>query len=269
MTIKTRNELAVHPYHLVDPSPWPIVISFALFTLTMSSVCSFHGIRYANISLLLGFLAVLGAMAFWFRDIITEGTYQGHHTFAVQKGLNLGFVLFIISEIFFFISIFWAFFHSSLSPTVEIGASWPPQGIEIINPFELPLLNTILLLSSGAAVTYAHHSLINGNRNGVIFGLIFTIILAIIFSSIQGIEYWSSPFTITDAVYGSCFFFATGFHALHVMIGTIFIFVCLWRIWSYQTSDHHALGLESAILYWHFVDFVWIFVFIFLYWWGS
>ena len=154
-------------------------------------------------------------------------TFQGHHTFAVQKGLSLGFVLFVISEIFFFISIFWAFFHSSLSPTVELGAHWPPAGIETLNPWEVPLLNTVILLSSGATITYAHHSLIKGERKGALYGSIFTVLLAGIFTIFQGVEYSVSSFTISDGVFGTCFFFGTGFHGLHVIIGTIFLSVAL------------------------------------------
>ena len=154
-------------------------------------------------------------------------TFQGHHTFAVQKGLSLGFVLFVISEIFFFISIFWAFFHSSLSPTVELGAHWPPSGIETLNPWEVPLLNTVILLSSGFTVTYGHHFLINGNRSKTLYGLLYTVILATIFTGLQGVEYSVSSFTISDGAFGSCFYFGTGFHGFHVIIGTIFLAVGL------------------------------------------
>lgn len=196
-------------------------------------------------------------------------TFQGHHTFAVQKGLSLGFVLFVVSEVFFFISIFWAFFHSSLSPTVELGAHWPPAGIETLNPWEVPLLNTVILLSSGATVTYAHHSLIQGNRAGVIYGLIATVVLAAVFTGFQGFEYYNAPFTFSDGVYGSTFYMATGFHGIHVIIGTIFLTVGLFRVLSYHLTDHHHLGFEQAILYWHFVDVVWLFLFISVYWWGG
>jgi len=154
-------------------------------------------------------------------------TYLGNHTYAVQRGLNLGVGLFIISEVFFFIAIFWAFFHSSISPSVELGAQWPPMGIEGVNPFELPLLNTIILLSSGVTITYAHHSLIQGNRKGAIYGTIATIILAVIFTGFQGLEYTVSSFTISDGVYGSCFYFGTGFHGLIITVALyIFLFNC-------------------------------------------
>lgn len=195
-------------------------------------------------------------------------TYLGNHTYAVQRGLNLGVGLFIASEVFFFLAIFWAFFHSSISPSVELGAQWPPMGIDGVNPFELPLLNTVILLSSGVTVTYAHHSLIEGNRKGALYGTIVTIILAILFTGLQGLEYTVSSFTISDSVYGSCFYFGTGFHGLHVIIGTAFLAVGLWRTLAYHFTDHHHLGLESGILYWHFVDVVWLFLYISVYYWG-
>jgi len=164
---------------------------------------------------------------------------------------------------------FGLFFHSSLSPTVELGSQWPPAGIPTINPFELPLLNTILLLSSGATVTYGHHSLIQGNRRGQILGTLLTIVLAILFTICQGIEYYNAGFTIADGIYGSTFFFSTGFHGIHVLIGTAFIAVAFFRMLSYHLTDHHHLGYEASILYWHFVDVVWLFLFVSIYWWGS
>jgi cytochrome c oxidase subunit 3 len=205
----------------------------------------------------------------WFRDIISEATYLGDHTMAVQKGINLGVALFIVSEGLFFLAIFWAYFHSSLSPTVEVGAQWPPMGINALNPFELPALNTIILLASGVTVTYAHHSMIYGQRKGVIWGMIITIFLAVLFTFFQGVEYTVSPFTLSDGTYGSCFYFGTGFHGLHVIIGTAFIAVAYWRVLSYQITDQHHLGLEASILYWHFVDVVWLFLFISIYYWGC
>lgn len=169
----------------------------------------------------------------------------------------------------FFLAIFWAFFHCALSPVPELGAQWPPMGIEAINYKELPLLNTIILLASGFYVTYAHHSFIKGLRFSALVGLISTIILAIVFTFLQGVEYSVSSFTISDGIFGSTFFFSTGFHGLHVLIGTVFIVTSLFRVLSYQVTDHHHLGLESSILYWHFVDVVWIFLFVSIYYWGQ
>jgi cytochrome c oxidase subunit 3 len=209
----------------------------------------FNGFANGAVLVAIGFITTLSSMILWFRDVVAEGTLLGNHTFAVQKGLNLGVALFIISEVFFFISIFWAYFHSALAPVVELGNAWPPAGIDPLNPFEIPLLNTILLLSSGASVTYAHHSLIEGNRRGTLLGIIITIVLAVIFTFLQGVEYYEAPFTISDGAYGSTFFFATGFHGLHVIIGTAFITVALFRILSYHLTDHHHLGFEASILY--------------------
>jgi cytochrome c oxidase subunit 3 len=258
-----------HPYHLVSPSPWPIACSFSLLALTTSGVLSIHGYDKGYIVFFMALVSVVFSMVLWFRDVISEGTYIGNHTLAVQRGINIGFALFIISEIFFFLAIFWAFFHSAIGPDIEIGGQWPPIGIQTINPFELPLLNTILLLSSGVTVTYAHHSLIQGNRAGTLYGLVFTIILAIIFTTLQGVEYNVSSFTISDGIFGSCFYFGTGFHGLHVLIGTLFLLVGLWRTLAYHLTTNHHLGLEAAILYWHFVDIVWLFLYIFIYYWGS
>jgi cytochrome c oxidase subunit 3 len=269
MTNLIRSNFQFHPFHLVSPSPWPIYTSVSLLTLTTTGVLSMHGFFGAKNLLFFAFLSVVSSMFFWFRDVISEGTYLGNHTLAVQKGLNMGVALFIVSEVFFFLAIFWAFFHSALSPTIEMGAQWPPMGIEAINPFELPLLNTIILLSSGVTITFAHHSLIQGNRSGALYGTIFTIILAILFTGLQGIEYTVSSFTITDSTFGSCFYFGTGFHGLHVIIGTIFIAVGLWRMLAYHLTDNHHLGFESSILYWHFVDVVWLFLFVSVYYWGS
>lgn len=267
--IENRSILNAHPYHLVDQSPWPIVTSFSLLILTGGSVMSFQGVTFGVYVLIIGLLCTVLSMSFWFRDVITEGSYLGCHTVEVSKGISIGVALFILSEVMFFVSIFWAFFHSSLSPTVDIGSVWPPYGIEALNPFELPLLNTIILLSSGATVTYAHHSLIQGNRKGTIVGLTYTVVLAVIFTLLQGIEYYNCSFTITDSVFGSCFFFGTGFHGIHVIIGSLWLIVSFWRIIAYQLTDNHHVGFESAILYWHFVDVVWLFLFVSIYWWGS
>lgn len=269
MTNLIRSNFQAHPFHLVSPSPWPLYTSLSLLILTTTGVLTMHGFINAKEFLFLALLTLIFSMSFWFRDVISEATYLGNHTLAVQRGLNMGVALFIISEGLFFLAIFWSFFHSALSPTIEMGAHWPPVGIDAVNPFELPLLNTVILLSSGVVVTYAHHSLIQGNRNGALYGLVFTVILATVFTAFQGIEYSVSSFTISDGTFGSCFYFGTGFHGLHVMIGTAFIAVGLWRVLAYHSTDNHHLGLESSILYWHFVDVVWLFLFISIYYWGS
>jgi len=269
LNFNNRFIFQAHPFHLVSPSPWPLLTSISLLCLTTAGVLNMHGFSNSRLILLCAFLSVVGSMSFWFRDIITEGTYLGDHTLAVQHGLNMGVALFIVSEALFFLSIFWTYFHSALSPTVELGGQWPPLGIEAINAFELPLLNTVLLLASGVTITFSHHSLIQGNRNGALYGAAYTTILAAVFTGFQGLEYTVSSFTITDGVFGSCFYFGTGFHGLHVIIGTIFLSVGFWRILAYQLTENHHLGFEAGILYWHFVDIVWLFLFLSVYYWGS
>lgn len=269
MTNLTRSNFQAHPFHLVSPSPWPMYTSAALLSLTLSAALSFHSFSSVLNLLYISLITVVLSMSLWFRDVISEGTYTGDHTLAVQRGINMGVGLFIISEALFFLAIFWAFFHSALSPTIELGAQWPPLGIQAINPFELPLLNTVILLSSGVTVTFSHHSLIQGNRKGSLYGLIATTILAIIFTAFQGIEYTVSSFTISDGIYATCFYFGTGFHGLHVIIGTAFLAVGLWRLLAYHLTENHHLGLESGILYWHFVDVVWLFLYVSVYYWGA
>lgn len=269
MTYLTRSIFQHHPFHLVSPSLWPIYTSACLFTLTINGAFSMHTFHNSYYVLYLALFLVIFSMSFWFRDIITEATFLGDHTLAVQRGINLGVILFIVSEALFFMAIFWAFFHSALTPTIELGAQWPPIGIDPVNPFELPLLNTVILLSSGATVTYAHHSFIYRKRAGTLYGSIITIILAILFTLLQGIEYSVSSFTISDGAFGSCFFFGTGFHGLHVIVGTIFLSVALWRAFAYHLTNNHHIGFEAGILYWHFVDVVWLFLFISIYYWGS
>ena len=264
-----RLILQFNPYHLVAQSPWPILVSFSLLSNTLSAVMYMHGYATSGILLILGFVLTTYGMILWFRDIIKEATYEGAHTKQVQNGLTIGFVLFIVSEAFAFLSIFWAYFHSALTPAIEIGGSWPPQGITALNPFAIPLLNTILLLSSGSFITYAHHAILQGYRKGAIEGTLVTNLLAIIFTALQYYEYSEAPFTITDSVFGSAFFASTGLHGLHVIVGTTFIAVCFIRIINYHFSTKHHVGFESSILYWHFVDVVWLFLFLAVYYWGS
>lgn len=260
---------AYHPWHLVDPSPWPYVGSFGALGMTVGGVMYFHSYMYGDLLLISSMLVVIGTMIVWWRDVIREGTYQGHHTYVVQRGLKWGMLLFILSEVMFFFSFFWAFFHSSLSPCIELGAQWPPIGISAINAFDVPLLNTAILLSSGATATWSHHAIISGERFHTILGLFITIVLGVIFTGLQAMEYYESSFSIADSVYGSTFFVATGFHGLHVLIGTSFLIVCFFRILNHHFTKHHHNGYEAALWYWHFVDFVWIFLFVTIYWWGA
>lgn len=264
-----RSAFQAHPFHLVSPSPWPLFTSLSLLNLTTSIVTYTQKFSNSGFLILISFVLVSSTMALWFRDVISEGTFIGNHTLAVQRGINLGVALFIVSEALFFLAIFWAYFHSALSPTIELGGEWPPLGVESINAFELPLLNTMLLLASGVTITYAHHSIIEGNRNGSLYGTILTILLAIVFTVFQFVEYSVSSFSLTDGSYGSTFYFGTGFHGVHVIIGTIFLAVGFFRLLTYQLTENHHLGLEAAILYWHFVDVVWLFLFLSVYYWGS
>nr|YP_009826195.1 cytochrome c oxidase subunit III [Scythris sinensis]QBY40011.1 cytochrome c oxidase subunit III [Scythris sinensis] len=256
-----------HPYHLVDFSPWPLTGAIGTLTLVTGLVKWFHNFNM-NL-LLLGYLITILTMYQWWRDICREGTFQGKHTSYVSKGLRWGMILFIISEIFFFISFFWAFFHSSLAPNIEIGMMWPPTNIIPFNPFQIPLLNTIILISSGVSVTWAHHALMNNNHSQMTQGIFITICLGIYFTILQAYEYFEAPFTIADSVYGSTFFMATGFHGLHVIIGTLFLFVCFIRHIKFHFSKTHHFGFEAAAWYWHFVDVVWLFLYISIYWWGN
>nr|ALO77293.1 cytochrome c oxidase subunit 3 [Brachinus crepitans] len=256
-----------HPFHLVDYSPWPLTGALGAMIMVSGLVKWFH--QYNMNLLLIGTLVTLLTMIQWWRDITREGTFQGLHTYVVTMGLRWGMILFITSEVFFFISFFWGFFHSSLSPSIELGNSWPPMGIQPFNPLQIPLLNTLILLTSGITVTWAHHSLMENNYNQTFQSLLFTVILGIYFTILQGFEYIESPFTIADSVYGSTFFMATGFHGLHVIIGTTFLLVCLIRHYYNHYSSIHHFGFEAAAWYWHFVDVVWLFLYISIYWWGS
>nr|AML26523.1 cytochrome c oxidase subunit III [Staphylinidae sp. BMNH 1274674] len=256
-----------HPYHLVDYSPWPLMGALSAMITMIGMIKWFH--MFNNSLFLLGSILTLMIMYQWWRDISREGTYQGLHTFSVTMGLRWGMILFITSEIFFFISFFWGFFHSSLSPSIEIGMNWPPAGIKTFNPIQIPLLNTLILLTSGLTVTWAHHSLMENNFNQTSQGLCLTVILGIYFSILQGYEYIEASFSISDAIYGSSFFMATGFHGIHVIIGTTFLLTCLIRHYMNHFSSIHHFGFEAAAWYWHFVDVVWLFLYISIYWWGS
>nr|YP_010309813.1 cytochrome c oxidase subunit III [Oenas fusicornis]UMR54930.1 cytochrome c oxidase subunit III [Oenas fusicornis] len=256
-----------HPFHLVDISPWPILGSFSALIVMTGFVEWFH-LFSANL-LYIGFISMLLIMYQWWRDISREGTFQGLHTFSVTVGLRWGMILFITSEVFFFISFFWGFFHNSLTPNIELGLMWPPKGIQPFNPIQIPLLNTLILLTSGLTVTWAHHSLMENNYTQALRGLIFTVTLGLYFTMLQGYEYIEASFSISDAAYGSSFFMATGFHGIHVIIGTTFLLVCLIRHYLNHFSQTHHFGFEAAAWYWHFVDVVWLFLYISVYWWGG
>nr|YP_011008334.1 cytochrome oxidase subunit III [Scytothamnus australis]WBP70305.1 cytochrome oxidase subunit III [Scytothamnus australis] len=257
-----------HPFHLVDPSPWPLVASLGGLLLTFGGVLFMHNYQGGGELLILGILTIMYVMFTWWRDIIREALFEGQHTKAVQQGLRMGMILFIVSEVMFFFAFFWAFFTSSISPVFNIGGVWPPVGIEAISPWGLPFLNTVLLLSSGASVTWAHHAIVGGFREEALHGLLATLGLAIAFTAMQAVEYLHAPFAMSDGVYGSVFYMATGFHGFHVIIGTVFLAICTLRLYSHHFSRQRHFGFEAAAWYWHFVDVVWLFLFLTIYWWG-
>lgn len=258
-----------HSYHLVDPSPWPLVAALGAFMLTTGLVLYMHRYTGGWDLLFRGLVIILYVMYTWWRDIVREATFEEHHTFPVQRGLRLGVMLFIVSEVMFFFAFFWAFFHSSLSPSYNIGGVWPPRAITPIEAYSIPLTNTFLLLSSGATVTWSHHALILRSKKQTLIGLLLTVILAALFTALQGVEYVDAPFNISDGVYGSCFYMTTGFHGFHVFVGTMALCVSLIRIVLNHFTNTHHFGFEAAIWYWHFVDVVWLFLFVAVYWWSN
>ena len=263
----TEAHAQKHPYHLVDPSPWPLVGAIAAGTLAVGGILYMHDITGWLIPV--GVALVLLTMFMWWRDVIREAEHEGHHTPIVQIGMRYGMALFIASEVMFFAAFFWAFFDASLFPKEATGFQWPPQGIETFDPFEVPLLNTMVLLLSGVTVTWAHHALREGDRRNLVRGLVITVVLGILFTALQAYEYGHATFGFTDGIYPSTFFMATGFHGFHVIIGTCFLFVCLFRAMAGHFKPEHHFGFEAAAWYWHFVDVVWLFLFSCVYIWGS
>jgi cytochrome c oxidase subunit 3 len=283
-----------HDYHLVPASPWPLFGSFAAFVLTFGIVCWVKGISINLFGLpveiakgswwvfALGFAFVLLTMLTWWSDVVKEGN-AGDHTPVVSIGLRYGMILFIASEVMFFVAWFWIFFemalfhgHRTLSPDADVATAWktwPPKGVEVVAPFELPLVNTVTLLLSGTTVTWAHHALQLGNRNAAKIGLLLTILLGASFTAVQAYEYnhilehhlFFSPDSTNSGLYGSSFFMATGFHGFHVLIGTIFLTICLLRLLGGGFTPKQHFGFEAAAWYWHFVDVVWLFLFSFIY----
>nr|YP_010554833.1 cytochrome c oxidase subunit III [Sternochetus olivieri]UYP50718.1 cytochrome c oxidase subunit III [Sternochetus olivieri] len=256
-----------HPFHLVNKSPWPILTSFSVFSFMLGLIKWFY--LYNSNLLIFSAFSTTFVSFMWWRDIIRESTFQGHHSFKVTKGLRWGMMLFITSEIFFFLAFFWAFFHSSLSPSVELGMNWPPKGIKPFNPLEIPLLNTLILLSSGLTITWSHHSIMENNYSQSLQSLLITVLLGFYFTTLQIYEYKEAPFSISDGIYGSTFFMTTGLHGLHVIIGSIFLFICLIRMYFNHFSSNHHFGFEAAAWYWHFVDVIWLFLYVSMYWWSS
>jgi cytochrome c oxidase subunit 3 len=269
MLFDTRYLNTAHQFHLVDPSPWPLFAALGAFMLTTGGVLYMHRMLGGWALLTNGLILIIYVMFVWWRDVVREATYEEQHSFVVQRGLRLGMVLFIVSEIMFFFAFFWAFFHSSLAPVYNIGGVWPPKSVLVMDTYTIPLTNTVLLLSSGATVTWSHHAIVLNAKRQTLIALLFTLILAILFTYFQGLEYVSAPFNISDSVYGSCFYMATGFHGFHVFVGTVALTVSFVRIVLNHGTNTHHFGFESAIWYWHFVDVVWLFLFINVYWWGN
>jgi cytochrome c oxidase subunit III len=272
-----------HDYHLVDPSPWPFVGSMSALILAIGAIVWMHG--STPIVALIGLALVLYTMFMWWRDIIIEA-HKGDHTPVVGLHLRYGMLLFIASEVMFFVAWFWAYFDASLfageaqqaARVAATGGVWPPapaggEATKIFDPWHLPLINTLILLTSGTTVTWAHHALLNNDRKGLINGLVLTIVLGVIFTSLQAYEYMHAAFAFDRAnggnIYGSTFFMATGFHGFHVIVGTIFLTVCLFRALKGHFTPQQHFGFEAAAWYWHFVDVVWLFLFACIYIWGS
>jgi cytochrome c oxidase subunit 3 len=277
-----------HDYHIIDPSPWPFLGGVSAFVLAVGGIgwmqylkgnadFSILGIPLATPWLFfIGLAMVLYVMFAWWSDTIREA-HEGHHTRVVSIHLRYGMIMFIASEVMFFAAWFWAFFDVSLFPgeaqqvlrSEYTGGTWPPQGIEVLDPFHLPLYNTIILLLSGTTITWAHHALLHNDRKGLVWGLAITVALGLLFSYVQFYEYAHAPFDFKQSIYGATFFMATGFHGFHVIIGTIFLIVCLLRAMAGHFTAQQHFGFEAAAWYWHFVDVVWLFLFASIYVWGS
>jgi len=266
-----------HPYHLVDPSPWPAFGAAAAGLMAFGAVLYMHPDMLGKAieptlkglgawTILPGVVGVLFTMWKWWADVIDEATFKGNHTPVVRLHHRYGMVMFIASEVMFFVAFFWAFFHAALS---GVDGVWPPKGIVPFEAFDLPFMNTLILLTSGCTVTWAHHALIEGDRKGLLQGLGLTILLGIAFTSLQAYEYSHAAFGFKEGIYPSTFFMATGFHGFHVIIGTTFLIVCWFRAYKGHFKPEHHFGFEAAAWYWHFVDVVWLFLFCAVYWWGS
>nr|QWV61771.1 cytochrome c oxidase subunit 3 [Agonoscena pistaciae] len=256
-----------HQFHLVDPSPWPILSSFILMATALNAAFMLN--TKNSFWWTMSTITLIWLMILWWRDIHRESTFQGNHTNSVTISMKYGMILFIMSEVWFFLSFFWSFFHHSLTPNPEIGLAWPPLGISPFNPLHIPLINTIILLSSGVSITWAHSAICMNNFYQTKNSLLITISLGIYFSMLQYYEYVEASFSVSDSIYGSSFFITTGFHGIHVIIGSLFIIHALTRMNFMHFSQTHHLGLEASIWYWHFVDVVWLFLYTSIYWWGK
>lgn len=267
-----------HQYHLVNPSPLPIFTAFSMLVLAVGGVMFMHEMLLGNLILPLGLILTLSCMFSWWVDVIKEGKKDQAHTKPVQKGLSIGMLLFISSEVMFFVVFFWAFFYARLFPIEMVAGEpwsvtesvWPPKGINPLDAWNIPLMNTLILMLSGTTVTWAQYALNNNNRKVAVKALGITVILGLIFTSLQVYEYHHATFAFDQGIYASNFYMATGFHGLHVVVGTIFLIVCYFRTKKGDFDDaNNRLGFKFASWYWQFVDAVWIFLFIFIYVFGA
>ncbi len=259
-----------HDFHILPPSIWPLIGSFSALGMAAGGIMWMHDVAFGGIVFFLGLAGVLYTMFSWWADVVREAN-AGDHTPVVQLHLRYGMIMFIASEVMFFVAWFWAYFNASLFPSAvdTVGGQWPPKGIEVLNPMQFPLLNTLILLCSGTTITWAHHCIINGDRKGLKQGLWLTIGLGAVFTMIQAYEYIHAPFAFKGNIYGATFFMATGFHGFHVIIGTIFLLVCALRAQRGDFTPRQHFGFEAAAWYWHFVDVVWLFLFVSVYVWGG
>jgi len=259
-----------HDYHILNPSSRPISMSFAALVLAIGAIAWMHKVSWGMPVFFVGMATVCTMFYLWWKDVVHEAN-TGDHTPVVQLHHRYGMILFIASAVMFFVAWFWAYFNAALYPKMHAGidGKWPPAGVEVLDPFVFPLLNTLILLLSGTTVTWAHHALIHGDRKSLKQGLWITITLGMIFSCVQAFEYYHAEFGFAGNIYGSTFYMATGFHGFHVVVGTIFLAVCLMRVYKGDFTPRQHFGFEAAAWYWHFVDVVWLFLFIAIYVWGS
>jgi cytochrome c oxidase subunit 3 len=261
-----------HPFHIIRPSVWPLVGAFAAGFLALFMVMFMHNAEWQGLKVgvwapIGGLIAVVGVMYAWWKDIIHEAIAERAHSPIVKIGFRFGMMLFIASEVMFFVAFFWAFFSAAFYPPA--GMTWPPEGIQTINPFNLPFLMTLLLLLSGCTVTWAHHEILTGNQKQAVRALGLTVLIGVVFLGFQAFEYVHSPFGFKDGIFASAFFMATGFHGFHVLVGALFLAVCYFRARKGHFSPESHFGFEAAAWYWHFVDVVWLFLFVAIYCWGG
>jgi len=261
---------AKHPFHMVNPSPWPALGALAGLILAIGAVMYFHkvpvfGAEIGVVKIVPGLVLMLLTMVFWWRDVVNESVKEHAHTEAVSHGLRVGMVLFITSEVMFFAAFFWAFFHHSLGFATAL-PQWPPEGIVPLETWDLPFYNTVILLTSGITVTRAHLFIERGDNKLAARWTFITAALGVLFLGTQIYEYMHASFTLDQGIYPSTFYLATGFHGFHVFVGTVFLFVCAFRAQKGHFQPHKHIGFQAAAWYWHFVDVVWLFLFCWVYW---